>query len=46
MPEKADDPPNYDELGAPLTGSTQVRDPRFQDRIVAETRAFLSAIPA
>lgn len=33
----------YDEGGRPMLGSTRVRDPGFQDRIVAETRAFLSA---
>jgi hypothetical protein len=32
----------YDEKGQPMLGSTQVRDPRFQDRVVAETRALLS----
>ncbi|MEV1244449.1 SDR family NAD(P)-dependent oxidoreductase [Nonomuraea sp. NPDC049750] len=32
----------YDERGKPMLGSTQVRDPRFQDRVVAETRALLS----
>jgi hypothetical protein len=25
-----------------MLGSTLVRDPRFQDRVVAETRAFLT----
>jgi hypothetical protein len=28
-----------------LLGSAQVRDPNFQDRVVAETRALLSTIP-
>lgn len=32
----------YDESGAPMLGSTQVRDPAFSDRVVAETRALLS----
>jgi len=36
----------YDEGGHPMQGSALVRDPKFQDRVVAETRAFLSAIPA
>ena len=34
----------YDEKGQPMLGSAQVRDPKFQDRIVAETRALLSKI--
>ncbi len=33
----------FDENGAPLIGSPLVHDPKFQDRVVAETRAFLSA---
>ncbi|MDA8427097.1 MAG: SDR family NAD(P)-dependent oxidoreductase [Treponema sp.] len=36
----------YDEGGRPMLGSMLVRDPRFQDRVVAETRAVLSTIPA
>jgi NAD(P)-dependent dehydrogenase (short-subunit alcohol dehydrogenase family) len=36
----------YDEGGQPMLGSTSVRDPKFQDRVVAETRALLSTIPA
>lgn len=36
----------YDERGQPMLGSTQIRDPKFQDRVVAETRALLSAIHA
>jgi hypothetical protein len=32
----------YDEKGQPMLGSTQVGDPKFQDRVVAETRALLS----
>ena len=31
-----------DEGGAPMLGSELVRDPAFQDRVVAETRAFLA----
>ena len=36
----------YDESGHPMPGSVQVRDPAFQDRVAAETRALLSTIPA
>jgi NAD(P)-dependent dehydrogenase (short-subunit alcohol dehydrogenase family) len=32
----------YDEGGHPMEGSALVRDPEFQDRVVAETRAWLS----
>jgi NAD(P)-dependent dehydrogenase (short-subunit alcohol dehydrogenase family) len=35
----------YDEGGHPMLGSALVRDPKFQDRVVAETRALLSAVP-
>lgn len=35
----------YDEKGDPMLGSTLVRDPKFQDLVVAETRAFLSKVP-
>jgi NAD(P)-dependent dehydrogenase (short-subunit alcohol dehydrogenase family) len=35
----------YDERGQPMLGSAQVRDPNFQDRVVAETRALVSTIP-
>jgi hypothetical protein len=28
-----------------MLGSALVRDPKFQDRVVAETRALLSTIP-
>jgi NAD(P)-dependent dehydrogenase (short-subunit alcohol dehydrogenase family) len=31
----------YDERGRPMRGSVLVCDPDFQDRVVAETRAFL-----
>ncbi len=34
----------YDEKGRPMLGSALVRDPKFQDRIVAETRTLLAAI--
>lgn len=36
----------YDERGQPMHGSTLVRDPKFQDRVVAETRALLSTTQA
>ena len=36
----------YDERGKPMLGSTLARDPEFQDRVVAETRALLSAAAA
>ena len=29
-----------------MLGSTQVRDPEFQDRVVAETRALLAQVAA
>ncbi|MET0795700.1 MAG: short-chain dehydrogenase, partial [Polyangiaceae bacterium] len=32
----------YGERGAPMTGSALARDPQFQDRVVAETRALLA----
>jgi NAD(P)-dependent dehydrogenase (short-subunit alcohol dehydrogenase family) len=35
----------YDENGQPMLGSVLVRDPAFQDRVVAETRALLATIP-
>lgn len=35
----------YDEGGRPMLGSMLVRDPEFQDRVVAETRALLERIP-
>jgi NAD(P)-dependent dehydrogenase (short-subunit alcohol dehydrogenase family) len=34
----------YDEGGHPMQGSTLVRDPEFQDRVVAETRALLATV--
>ena len=36
----------YDEGGHPMLGSVLVRDPKFQDRVVAETRALLSTVPS
>jgi hypothetical protein len=36
----------YDEGGHPMLASPLVRDPAFQDRVVAETRALLSKIAA
>jgi NAD(P)-dependent dehydrogenase (short-subunit alcohol dehydrogenase family) len=36
----------FDEGGKPMRGSPEVHDPNFQDRVVAETRAFLSKTPA
>jgi NAD(P)-dependent dehydrogenase (short-subunit alcohol dehydrogenase family) len=36
----------FDERGHPMLGSALVRDPKFQDRVVAETRALLSTVPA
>jgi NAD(P)-dependent dehydrogenase (short-subunit alcohol dehydrogenase family) len=36
----------YDEKGRPMLGSALVREPEFQDRVVAETRALLATIPA
>jgi NAD(P)-dependent dehydrogenase (short-subunit alcohol dehydrogenase family) len=32
----------YDDGGQPMLGSTLVRDPKFTDRVVAETRALLA----
>lgn len=36
----------YDEKGRPMLGSVLVRDPAFCDRVVAETRALLAAVPS
>jgi hypothetical protein len=36
----------YADGGHPMQGSTLVRDPQFTDRVVAETRALLSASAA
>jgi galactose-1-phosphate uridylyltransferase len=35
----------YDEKGRPMLGSALVRDPKFQERVVAETRALLATVP-
>ena len=35
----------YDDGGHPMLGSKAVRDPKFQDRVVAETHALLSKAP-
>jgi hypothetical protein len=34
----------YDERGHPLLASARVRDPKFQDCVVGETRALLSTV--
>ena len=34
----------YNERGHPMLGSRLARDPEFQDRVVAETRALLSTV--
>ncbi|TCL06225.1 SDR family NAD(P)-dependent oxidoreductase [Sodalis ligni] len=34
----------FDQSGEPMLGSELVRDPGFQDRVVAETREFLSLV--
>ena len=34
----------YDEKGEPMQGSTLVHDPKFQDQVVTETRAFLAKV--
>ena len=34
----------YNEHGRPMQGSPLVRDPKFQDRVVAETRALLASV--
>jgi NAD(P)-dependent dehydrogenase (short-subunit alcohol dehydrogenase family) len=36
----------YDEKGRPMRGSALVRDPEFNERVVAETRALLARVPA
>jgi NAD(P)-dependent dehydrogenase (short-subunit alcohol dehydrogenase family) len=36
----------YDHEGRPAMGSALVSDPKFQDGVLAETRAFLSSAPA
>jgi hypothetical protein len=34
----------YDERGRPMRGSALVHDPKFQDRVVAETRGLLGSV--
>ncbi|MGJ4939816.1 SDR family NAD(P)-dependent oxidoreductase [Bradyrhizobium sp. HKCCYLS1011] len=34
----------YDHSGRPMQGSARTRDPQFQDRVVAETRALLASV--
>ena len=36
----------YDENGRPMPGSTEVRDPAYTDRYIAESRALLASISA
>jgi NAD(P)-dependent dehydrogenase (short-subunit alcohol dehydrogenase family) len=36
----------FDERGRPMNGSALVREPEFEDRVVAETRALLAQVPA
>jgi NAD(P)-dependent dehydrogenase (short-subunit alcohol dehydrogenase family) len=36
----------YDEKGRPMNGSALARDPEFDERVVAETRALLARVPA
>jgi NAD(P)-dependent dehydrogenase (short-subunit alcohol dehydrogenase family) len=36
----------YDEVGRPMLGSALVRDAKFQDRVVTETRALLATVPS
>ena len=35
----------YNEGGRPMQDSALVRDPKFQDRVVAETRTLLATVP-
>jgi hypothetical protein len=35
----------YDENGKPMAASAEVRDPAFDSRVVAETRALLATVP-
>jgi hypothetical protein len=37
---------SYDAGGLPMQASALVRDPKFQDRVVVETRALLSRVPS
>jgi len=34
----------FDEAGAPMLASALARNPQFQDRVVAETRALLAGV--
>ena len=36
----------YDENGHPMSGSTQIQDPVFADRYIAESRDLLASLPA
>ena len=36
---------HYDDGGHPMLGSALVLDPKFRDRVVAETRALPSTVP-
>ena len=36
----------FDEGGRPMQASALARDPAFQERVVAETRALLASVPA
>ena len=36
----------YDGKGRPMIGSTLAHDPQFQDRVVTQTRAFLTTVAA
>ena len=36
----------YNEKGRPMNGSALVREPEFEQRVVAETRALLAQVPA
>ena len=36
----------FNEKGRPMLGSKQVQDIEFQDRVIAETRAVLAAVPS
>jgi hypothetical protein len=39
-------PDRYDESGHPMLGSALVCDPKFKDRVVAETRDLLATVRA
>ena len=40
------EPPTVDERGRPMNGAALVREPEFDDRVVAETRALLAQVAA